>query len=102
MGLAMQPPRYSDMPDFYDKAGWIALSATDVILSSNPWLRDIQGAYADLEVQLLSNMGIEELCTRDIEMLKVAGHKVDCWNRSIDGSANRRYGKVSTRVRRLY
>lgn len=67
---------YSGIPDFYENLGWTALSNTEVILGIRPWLRDSQEPYADLEVRSLNDADIDELCTRDTEMVKAEAKRV--------------------------
>jgi GNAT superfamily N-acetyltransferase len=66
---------YSGMSDFYRKIGWTALSDTEIILSSNPWLQEIHGLHVNLEIRLLSDADIDDLCARDLEMLRAEAHR---------------------------
>jgi GNAT superfamily N-acetyltransferase len=68
---------YSGIPEFYEKVGWTTLSNTEIILSSTPWLQDLLGPYADLEVRSLSDADVQYLCAQDIGQLRVNTRHAD-------------------------
>ncbi|XPS71931.1 hypothetical protein M3J09_004104 [Ascochyta lentis] len=61
---------YSGIPQFYTSLGWTAFPNTEIILSNGPWLEDVQDAYANMEVRLLVDADLDELCAQDVELLR--------------------------------
>lgn len=67
---------YSGIPHFYENLGWSALRNIEITLSVGPWLRDVHAEYTKLEVRSLNDAEVDELCARDIQMLKAEAQRV--------------------------
>jgi hypothetical protein len=69
-----------ELPTFYDRLGWRVSSDSEVVLSSNTWLQNVQSVYTDIELRLLEDADIAELCLQDIEAFRAEAQHANATN----------------------